>query len=272
MEKSAIRGEDIIVSECAKEDCVAGKKVDFYAKDERRYYALHYITYGNGALTTPDGGEKILQPGDLFIIPPGKDISYRTIDRWEYFWVNVEGKQAWTLLKHLGFDNDTLIVSYKRDVDVVSAFTDLIECCYKTGDVDLKGKGYFYLLLGSIYNGMHARAAGRDHHSSAFYVKEAQTYLKYNFYYAGVGLDSLARNLAINKNYLCTIFKRETGRSPIQYLIELRMEAAGKRLLTTDESIADVARYVGYKDPLYFSKEFRKYYGVSPTQYRRDGV
>ena len=54
----------------------------------------------------------------------------------------------------------------------------------------------------------------------------------------------------------------------MQYLIKLRMEAAAKRFSETDESVATVAKYVGYKDPLHFSKAFHAYYGMSPSRYR----
>ncbi|MDE7158384.1 MAG: AraC family transcriptional regulator, partial [Clostridiales bacterium] len=91
-----------------------------------------------------------------------------------------------------------------------------------------------------------------------------------NYYYPDMSLDFLARNLAISKNYLCKIFHDSTGTTPIEYLIELRMEDARKRLTQSDDSVSDIAKAVGYRDPLYFSKEFRKKYGKSPVQYRKE--
>ena len=58
------------------------------------------------------------------------------------------------------------------------------------------------------------------------------------------------------------------GKSPIRYLIELRMKDAGKRLLESEYPVCAIAQTVGYKDALYFSKEFKKRFGVSPSKYR----
>ena len=83
-------------------------------------------------------------------------------------------------------------------------------------------------------------------------------------------MDFLARNLAISKNYLCKIFHDSTGKTPIEYLIDLRMETARKRLTQSNDTVSEIAKTVGYRDPLYFSKEFRKKYGRSPVQYRKE--
>lgn len=267
MDRPDLKGEDVILGVCAKEECVAGKKVDFYAKEDRHYYALHYIAYGNGVLTT-EGGEQVLKAGDFFVIPPKKDISYRAVDRWEYFWLNVEGRQVQAILKSIGLSDDYCKISYKRDVNIISRFNELIDCYYSEGDVELKGKGLFYLLMSDVYNAVHNKVEHREKRNADFYIKEALTFLEYNFYYSGVTLDSLAKSLSVNKNYLCSIFKKQIGVSPMQYLIKLRMEAAAQRLTETEEAVTSVAKYVGYKDPLHFSKAFKAYSGQSPTQYR----
>ena len=58
------------------------------------------------------------------------------------------------------------------------------------------------------------------------------------------------------------------GVSPQQYLIDLRLRNARDLLISTDLSISEVARSVGYDDPLYFSRLYRKHYGLSPRESR----
>ena len=269
MDISDLRGEDVIIRLCARETCSAGKQVKFYAKDERRHYAFHYIMLGKGVLNF--GGKDIpLKTGDLFLIPPMLDVSYSTTEPWEYYWVEVEGKLAPYLFQSLGFTNKSLKVGYKQDSRLAERFNDLITYYYNYGDAELRAKGVFYLLIGELNAVLTHAATGTEKRNVDFYVREAETYLKYNLYYTGVTLDSLAKSISVNKNYLCTIFRQQKGVSPMQYLIHLRMEAAAKRFRETTESVTAVARYVGYKDPLHFSKAFRAYYGVSPTQYREE--
>ena len=267
MDISDLRGEDVIIRLCARETCGAGKQVKYFAQDERRHYSFHYIMLGKGVMTY--GGKEIpLKTGDLFLIPPMAEVSYLSTEPWEYYWVEVEGKLAPFLFQSLGFNSKTLRLGYKQDSRLAERFNDLITYYYNYGDAELRAKGMFYLLIGELGAVLTHATVGTEKRNIDFYVREAETYLKYNLYYTGVTLDSLAKSISVNKNYLCTIFRQQKGVSPMQYLIHLRMEAAAKRFRETNESVTAVARYVGYKDPLHFSKAFRAHYGVSPTQYR----
>lgn len=64
-------------------------------------------------------------------------------------------------------------------------------------------------------------------------------------------------------------FKEHTGKSPNDFIKDLRMMTAARRLLVTDERVSHIAYDVGYNDPNYFARTFRATFGVSPQQYRR---
>ncbi|MCA0754221.1 response regulator [Paenibacillus sp. N4] len=81
-------------------------------------------------------------------------------------------------------------------------------------------------------------------------------------------LQSVADIIHLNKSYFSLLFKKQTGRNFIDYLIELRIREA-KRLLAQSESrIYDVAGAAGFKDVKYFSKMFKKTTGFTPVEYR----
>ena len=65
------------------------------------------------------------------------------------------------------------------------------------------------------------------------------------------------------------LFKAHTGKSPSDYIRELRMTSAARMLLTSDREIAEIGYQVGFSDANYFSRTFRQVFGVSPHQYRR---
>ena len=67
-------------------------------------------------------------------------------------------------------------------------------------------------------------------------------------------------------------FKQATGSPPIDFLRRERINHARRRLLQSDDSVAQVAEQVGYADPFYFSRDFKRYTGVSPKLYRRQNV
>ncbi|WP_248926207.1 response regulator transcription factor [Paenibacillus hamazuiensis] len=73
-----------------------------------------------------------------------------------------------------------------------------------------------------------------------------------------------------NPSYLSRIFKQETGKGYVQYLTEIRMEAAKKLLIGRPElHVAEVARLSGYWDEKHFSKQFKREVGVTPSEFRR---
>jgi Transcriptional regulator containing an amidase domain and an AraC-type DNA-binding HTH domain len=86
-------------------------------------------------------------------------------------------------------------------------------------------------------------------------------------------LEQIAHNIYLSPVYISKIFKEETGESPINYLIKIRLEKAKDILQSKDSgSIKNIANQVGYEDVYHFSKLFKKYYGVSPLYYRKNAL
>ena len=102
-------------------------------------------------------------------------------------------------------------------------------------------------------------------------VKAAEVYLREN-YRQPCSLADLADSFGCKAAYLARLYRKVTGSTPTQDLIRLRIERA-KRLLTRhpDLEIKQVAAASGYDDPLYFSRQFRKETGMSPTSFRDSG-
>ena len=102
----------------------------------------------------------------------------------------------------------------------------------------------------------------------SYVVNEIRNYLNEN-YTEKISLDLIAKNMYLSSAYISKIFKEETGEAPINYLIKLRLEKAKEQLERKDDtSIKLVSTNVGYDDVYYFSKLFKKYYGMSPMNYR----
>lgn len=84
-----------------------------------------------------------------------------------------------------------------------------------------------------------------------------------------LSVEVLCDNLNISQAYFSTIFKKELGVSFVSYLTMVRMEKAVDLLNSTDEKTYIIAEKIGYIEPNYFSYVFKKYYGVSPTKFRK---
>ena len=81
----------------------------------------------------------------------------------------------------------------------------------------------------------------------------------------GGGADGIS-----NANYLIRVFKKRTGKTVGEYVVELRMSTAARQLLISDKPISTIAYEVGYENPGYFTRIFRSYFGTSPYEYRKN--
>lgn len=99
-------------------------------------------------------------------------------------------------------------------------------------------------------------------------IEKAKLYLESN-YDKNISLYDLSEVLYISYSHLSHIFNREFGISFSAYLTDLRMKKALKFLKDANLKISDVAQLVGYHDSRYFNNCFKKYYSMTPTQYRR---
>ena len=82
------------------------------------------------------------------------------------------------------------------------------------------------------------------------------------------------KKLPLNYDYIRKLFKKETGVTPAEYLLKERMTLARQLLSSgisnkfSPYSVSQIAEACGYSEPLYFSRVFKKYFGVSPSEYR----
>ncbi|BFT68839.1 helix-turn-helix transcriptional regulator [Paenibacillus sp. P36] len=88
-------------------------------------------------------------------------------------------------------------------------------------------------------------------------------------YMEPITLEGLAEQHGMKGKYFSHLFQKYTGIGPIHYLIEYRMKVAYELLVTTPFAVRDIARNVGYPDAYYFSRLFKKHYGMSPTALKR---
>lgn len=104
--------------------------------------------------------------------------------------------------------------------------------------------------------------------NKTYVVQQIMKYMEAH-YREKISLDQIAENMYLSPFYISKLFKSETGDTPINYLISLRMEKA-KELLDRNPalSIQEAAAQVGYEDAYHFSKLFKKYYGLSPMYYK----
>jgi two-component system response regulator YesN len=88
------------------------------------------------------------------------------------------------------------------------------------------------------------------------------------YYKDNISLTEIASEVFMSPTYICAVFKRETGKTINEYIIETKMNYAKKMLENTKMKIMDISEDLGYENSHYFSYSFKKYLGETPQQYR----
>lgn len=101
-------------------------------------------------------------------------------------------------------------------------------------------------------------------------IETAKAYIQNN-YSKDISLDDVSRVVNISPYYFSKIFKEDTGENFIEYLTGIRINRAKELLDTTEYSMKEICCMVGYSDPNYFSRSFKKNVGVTPTEYKGCG-
>lgn len=99
------------------------------------------------------------------------------------------------------------------------------------------------------------------------YIEKALHYIKDN-YREKISVEDIAAQVQLSSSHLFAVFKKEFGVSPISFLNSYRMSIAAEQLQATANPINQISAEVGVDDSIYFNKIFKKYYQMSPTEYR----
>ncbi|SHF40706.1 two-component system, response regulator YesN [Caldanaerobius fijiensis DSM 17918] len=147
--------------------------------------------------------------------------------------------------------------------EIFGANLDIFTEVYKFNNIQaVKGwlKGICIKIMNSILNDRQD--------TYKLIVEKAKEYARSHYGESDITIDRVCRLLHISPTYFSFIFKKETKTTYMNYLLKIRMEAAKELLRTTNMKVFEVAEKVGYTEPNYFSYSFKKYVGISPTEYR----
>ncbi|NSW90700.1 MAG: response regulator [Firmicutes bacterium] len=145
------------------------------------------------------------------------------------------------------FDNEGGLINTLQNLQTINELEDYIIKCFDEAAEELREKN-------KSHNG--------------FLVKLAIEYISKNIY-NDITLMKVADYLMIHPNYLSKIFKQETGEPFVEYVIKVKMSEAKLLLRNSNNKVYEIANMLSYKDVGHFARTFKKFFGVSPTEYRQ---
>lgn len=242
------------------------------------YISLIYILSGTCNYNI-DGASYAVKKGDLVVCNPGV-FHGKTL---------LPGEEVSEF--HVGFNNVTLrnlpphciidhkscpVISFtKYETDFYKCYNEiLLEQEKNEPGCDLILKSLIMKLI-SIFlkEAHHTEFSGEstplnfEYYEKTDVVNAIASYINEN-YMNNMSLDKISRNMYLSPAYVSKIFKEETGDSPINYLIKVRLSKARDILEEGRLSIKAAAERVGYTDVYHFSKLFKKYYGYPPSKHK----
>jgi AraC-like DNA-binding protein len=255
---------NIQIVQCGWEECCSKHS---HGPAVRDHYLIHYVISGKGCYHF-EGKVYELSENQGFLISPD-DVTYYEADAefpWVYVWVGFNGLKAAQYLKEIGLERENPIFSTKKG-DYVK------EYLFQVYEHSKLYKGRELGMLGSLYHFLAILAEETEHQKQRSpqdeYLHKACQYIEMN-YSREISVIVLAAFVGLDRSYFSNLFKSRLGESPQKYIIKYRMSKACEMIRERqDLNIGNIARSVGYPDPLLFSKMFKTQMGCSPSAYRR---
>ena len=238
----------------------------------REEYIIHFILSGRGFYSA-NGNTWSLSGGQLFLIQPNDTVVYCS-DRnepWSYAWIGFRGSETKSILKQCGFTKNNLVLPSPASDEFLGCFDELFEHVSLSYADGLYRDSVLLKLLSTLcrsYSQLSRKEdLGQNSGSGNAYVNQVIDYIN-EMYMKGISVADIANHIGISQAYLNHIFQEELNLSVQNFLIDFRLYKAAMQLVNTSLSIKEISHLVGYRDPLVFSKAFKRKFEVSPKQYR----
>ncbi len=228
-------------------------------------YRVEYIREGVEYVRGMEGEVLTVTAGQMFFVRAGYGVSlwWDREKPCRRIWFRVQGSLVESL-----FTLCRMPDIYAAHSPALPEILDLWTLTGESGDTDS------YARAASLFSAMLLRtmgdvlfpATGREEGTA----RQMQAYIDGHLY-EDLSLEALGARFGYAKMHLITLFRTRYGITPIQYVLQKRMDAAGKMLLGTVMSVGEIGALFRYSSAQHFSDAFRKHMGVTPAVYRKNG-
>lgn len=211
--------------------------------------------------------------GDVCFFFPNEIPQYSSDENSSRLWLHIIGSAVPDILNDLGVTpkNRFLHLNQNTFIEVLKKFNKLIDIA-KTGDnMSLYANAKLLDFLSAINNSFSNKNIDTDNATTIERVKNTVDFMN-NCYREEINIKSLADMCYIGEHHFLKLFKSIYNKTPHQFLMSIRMNAAINYLVNTSTDITEIAILTGFTDRTYFSKSFKNYFGVTPSEYRKNPI
>ena len=236
----------------------------------RNDYQLLYISAGKGEFYFKGSKEPtIVTKGNMILFRPGEPqvYYYYAVDKTEVYWVHFTGWKVEEYLERYELPHDENVFYTGVSPDYPWIYNQMIRelQLQRVNHEDMISL-YMHHIFITINRYIKERRETKN--DTINDIERAAHYFKDN-YNKQISIEQYAEEHLMSVNWFIHSFKSVMKMSPMQYIISLRIAMAKGYLENSTKNIAEISNEVGYENALYFSRLFRKYTGMTPTEYRK---
>lgn len=225
-------------------------------------FIFEYIISGSGYVEINNQIHKV-SANDVYIIEPGQDHTYYSDPKnpFKKIWINFYSDIFISIYKSFGLSGKTVFKNTDtlelfeeiQNLKKISNFSD--DICYEIAPI------LFKILCNLAANSNKSVTISKTAKLTKLYIDDT--------IYSNLTIEDISKDLNLSKAHIIREFTKNYGISPYNYLINQKIAIAKKMLILHNMNISEISSNLGFDDPNYFSKLFKKKTGMSPLQYRK---
>ena len=263
------KSKPLMVTSCGTYRLYTRKKLPTWRPCGRRDFQLIYVASGKAHFHFGEE-ERIVTAGHIVLYRPKEPQKYEYYgkDQTQVFWVHFTGNDVTNILRSYGITNNKKVFYCGSSLDNQNLFRKMIN------ELQMSKENYAEMLemyLRQIFITMQRAFIGTIKKEKARVVdkiEKATVYFNEN-YSQEINIDEYAEQMHVSVSWFIRNFRESTGLTPMQYILSKRIYNAEILLQDPSYNVSEISRVVGYDNPLYFSRIFKKAKGLSPSEYRK---
>ncbi len=268
------KSKPLIIGSCGTYHLYTRPKLPTHRPRGRLDYQLLYIASGKAHFYFDNSDiDTIVSAGHMVLYrpkEPQKYVYYGT-EQTEVYWVHFTGNNVKNMLRSYGIPDDMRIINTGTSPEYARIFKQMIQELQRC---QTDYKELLTLLFQQVLISIHRQLTKEHKLKNEYLDAEMETAIQYfnDNYHTELNIEEYASSRGMSISWFIRNFKQYTKTTPMQYIVSLRIANAQMLLETTSYSITEIGNIVGYDNPLYFSRIFRKQKGVSPSEYRKQRI
>lgn len=259
----------LFVGSCGTYHLLTRPKLPTHRPRGRLDYQILYVASGKAHFYF-NGVEEIISAGNMVLYRPKEEqrYYYYGTDHTEVYWVHFTGNDVKNILRKYGIADDMHVIHTGTSLEFKRIFLEMIqELKLCKDDYEELLVNHLRHLLILIHRILNAKPRGKNH----MLMEEMDAAVRHfhQNYNQSISIEDYAISQHMSVSWFIRNFKEYTNSTPTQYILSLRISNAQTLLETTNYNVTEIAEIVGYDNPLYFSRIFKKQSGMSPSEFRK---